>query len=369
MAKFPRCMGSLKKRAARRTWFASRTRPQAVAILLCSGLLLLWSLTAAPRSMLALRLYERQAPAPDLVIYQNVVRRVHGGDGYYAALANELRSHGFPTCSILNWRTPLHVTGIASLPSLTWARGLLMAGSVAATAMAIAVTFYEGSLPMALVQGAMMLGAFLVCFVPAGVYFADIWSGMFISISIQAYAFNRWQMAVGWGAIALFFRELALPYVLISLLIAWRRKHKAELMAWFAAMAAYTLYVLFHAHSVLSQLTTSEMCSPVGWLQFGGIDSVLRMSRVGWLLAMNPWATALYLCCALLGLAGWNSGVGRRVGLTVAVYLILFAAVGLPGNFYWGAIYAPLLAFGIAWSGPAMRDLLRVLSADEASRQ
>jgi hypothetical protein len=77
------------------------------------------------------------------------------------------------------------------------------------------------------------------------------------------------------------------------------------------------------------------------------------------LTALPPWVTALYLPAALLGLGGWTDPIARRVFVTVGGYLASLAVVGHSVNLYWGAIYAPLLTFGVAWSGPALRDLLR----------
>ena len=69
---------------------------------------------------------------------------------------------------------------------------------------------------------------------------------------------------------------------------------------------------------------------------------------------------ALYLPMASLGLFAWVAPIRPRLIATVGVYLLAFSVVGLPGNFYWGAIYAPLLAYGATWSVPACRDLARV---------
>ena len=48
-----------------------------------------------------------------------------------------------------------------------------------------------------------------------------------------------------------------------------------------------------------------------------------------------------------------------RVVATVAAYLLAFSVVGVPAmNYYWGGLYAPLLAFGVAWAAPSLRDLI-----------
>jgi len=82
------------------------------------------------------------------------------------------------------------------------------------------------------------------------------------------------------------------------------------------------------------------------WIQFGGLRFLLITRRAGLLLGFPFWVAALYLPLAVLGLAGWRGPVGIRVTATLAAYLVAFSVVGAPSmNFYWGAIYAPLLAF------------------------
>jgi uncharacterized membrane protein YbhN (UPF0104 family) len=42
---------------------------------------------------------------------------------------------------------------------------------------------------------------------------------------------------------------------------------------------------------------------------------------------------------------------------TVALYLLAFLCVGKPFNNYWGAVYTPLMAFGLAAVPAALADL------------
>jgi len=66
------------------------------------------------------------------------------------------------------------------------------------------------------------------------------------------------------------------------------------------------------------------------------------------LLVCPPWAAAIYFVAAMFGLAGWNSRLGTRVGLTVSLYVAGLAVVGLPVNAYWGLMIAPLVCLGVA---------------------
>jgi hypothetical protein len=91
-------------------------------------------------------------------------------------------------------------------------------------------------------------------------------------------------------------------------------------------------------------------------LQFGGLGFDLGTATFNGLFLLLPvWVTALYLPLALLGLVGGKSS--GRMGATVLSFLVLFACVGKPDNLYWGSLYTPLLALGLPWVWPAVRDL------------
>jgi len=55
----------------------------------------------------------------------------------------------------------------------------------------------------------------------------------------------------------------------------------------------------------------------------------------------------LYLVLTLLGLANREDLASRVSCLAALMYLIAFAIVGRPENFYWGLMYAPLLPAGV----------------------
>src|SRR5262249_23469742 len=44
----------------------------------------------------------------DLDVFRRIVTRVSLGDGFYVATQEELRSHGYPTRSVFNWRLPTY---------------------------------------------------------------------------------------------------------------------------------------------------------------------------------------------------------------------------------------------------------------------
>jgi hypothetical protein len=295
----------------------------------------------------------------DLALYSSVVERLSHGEAYYDALGTELRAREYPTQSPFNWRTPLHLEILANLPKTAWAQYLLGFGAVLAVGLAVARPFRSGEYGLVVWQ-TLLLGFPLAI---AGMYpvyfFAEMWTGVVIAISVGLHAVGWRKLGAGTGVLALFFRELALPYVLIGLVLAWRQKKKSELWTWIAGLAAFAVYFGLHVMAVTARIPSADHGTEVSrWVQFGGLRFLLITSRVGLLQLYPFWWSAIYLPCALLGLAGWRHPLATRILATVAAYLLAFSVIGIPSaNYYWGAIYAPLLGFGTASALSSLKDL------------
>ena len=82
----------------------------------------------------------------------------------------------------------------------------------------------------------------------------------------------------------------------------------------------------------------------------GFVISIAQMNA--YLLLLPQWVTAIYLTAALVGLAGWNTPLGTRIGLAVCLYLMAFAAVGQSFNQYWGRAGRPA---SMLWRSAAAR--------------
>jgi hypothetical protein len=296
----------------------------------------------------------------DLALYSRVVQRLRGGEGYYDALGSELRRSDYPTGSVFNWRTPMHLELIARLPNFGWASTLLVGGGLCAIGLAVVAMIRGGHIGLALAQAVLMFIPLSVTVMSNTFLFGEVWAGMLIAVSVGSFALGWRRAGAVTGVLALFFRELALPYVLIGVFLAMHRRRRAELWIWLAGVACYAFGFGLHAMAVMSRIPASGLAPDVSrWVQFGGVRFVLITSRVGLLLGLPFSVAAVYLPLALLGLAGWVSPAAGRATATVLFYLLAFSVIGLPSaNFYWGAIYTPLLAFGTVWSLPACRDLV-----------
>jgi hypothetical protein len=303
----------------------------------------------------------------DLAAYRRIVERVHSGESYYDAAAGELRAAGYCTGSRFNWRPPLYAWLIGRLPSPLWAQILLGIAASLTALMAYGAMKHEGGTWRAVSGLVLLLGAFLWCIDGDAFLAQELWAGVLIALSACAYASNRWMLGVMAGLLALFFRELAAPYCLISLILAWRWKRRQEVAVWLAGFVAYALYLAFHYSMVAGKITPADRV-PSSWVQFGGPAFLLATCRMNAFFFNAPaWASAIYLSLAVLGLAAWRSQLGVRLGLTVGAYLAAFAIVGQPFNEYWGLLFAPLLPFGFVWAPAALRDLIAAAAAGSAT--
>ncbi|MCD4726569.1 MAG: hypothetical protein K8R46_02835 [Pirellulales bacterium] len=369
------------------TGYARLTPPQARIVLGTIALVALLgaAVTLSPLGSSNLDLTRNEAG--DIALYRAEAERIHRGEGYYQAAAAELAERGYPTQSVFNWRTPLPMWLLGKMPTIVWGKALL--GAMAIVMMLLAFGSLareeENIKPRPLVAPrnatngrSFMMGRPLACallltgpllptFLGDIFFLPVLWAGVLIALSVCAYGVHRPWLAVALGLAAVLCRELALPYCILCAAIAWRNGRREELTAWLIGLAAW--FVLFGLHwwHVSELIPADARAHPNGWLQLGGAGFVISTAQMNaYLLLLPQWVTALYLVAAMVGLAGWSSPLGTRVGLSVCLYLAAFAAVGQSFNQYWGALIAPLLCFGVVRLPASICDLWRAATRTSA---
>jgi hypothetical protein len=354
------------------------------------------AVTLSPLASSNLRPYRGEAG--DAALYRAEVDRIHRGEGYYQAAAAELTARGYPTRSVFNWRTPLPVWLLGKLPTAVLGKALLGGLALALVLMAFeALSREEDNVPVggdssrrlcvdtirnsatgvasykdshngrpaaALLRPigcALLLTGPLMPTLFGNLFTLPVlWAGVLIALSAAAYGINRPRLGVSFGLAAVFCRELALPYCVLCVAIAWWHGRRRELALWSLGLAAWLVFFGWHWWQVHELMAAGGRAHREGWVQFGGAGFVISTAQMNaYLLLLPQWVTALYLVAALVGFAGWSTPLGTRVGLAVCLYLMAFAVVGQSFNQYWGALIAPLLCFGVARLPASLGELWR----------
>jgi len=308
--------------------------------------------------------------AGDVQLYAAEVARIHAGEGYYEAAGHELRARGYPTRSVFNWRTPLPMWFLGQLPNPLWGKWLLSGLALTTLFLAMAAMVDEAGLAVGGACLVLLGGALLPCFIGELYVMPVVWAGTLIALSLSATGAGYRKLGIAVGLAIPFVRELALLYPAAMLLVAWHERRRSEALVWLLGITAFLGYYAWHM-SLVSQLAIAGDHSHVeGWMQFGGAPFLLSLAQMNcYLLILPQWVTGLYLPLAVLGMTGWQSPWGQRVGVVTFGYLAIFSVVGQPFNQYWGMLIAPLLCLGAARGLLAVRDLWRVAHSKRSAPQ
>ena len=313
----------------------------------------------------------------DVGLYRAEVDRIHAGEGYYQAVGEELRSRGYPTKSVFNWRTPLPIAAIGWLPEPVAAKVLLGALALVLLLSSFGLIADECGMKSAVLTALAMTGAVLPCILGNLYVMSELWSGVLIALSVVALGRGKTKLGVLAGTSALFLRELAALYCVVAVALAMRDRRWREVFGWALGLSAYTVYFVVHAWNVLGLIQPDDIAHQQGWIQFAGAGFVISTVQMNsYLLLLPQWVSSIYLVLALVGFTAWHSpnneqasdsvGCGSELaGLTAVAYLAAFAVVGQPFNQYWGSLIAPLLCLGAGHGVVACAGLWKVAIADQ----
>jgi hypothetical protein len=319
-----------------------RARPPVIPPLLLAGLGLLLMLGLAtppdPRAIAA-----RMPPVGqgDQKLFRAVAVRIAHGEAYYPTMRDELVARGYPTGSVVNWRTPMYLQLVARVPVAL--RGLLLVVAVlvlTGTALALRTVSTGACVAGLLLQNgvvtALWMGDLLIMPEPL--------AGGLIALSVLVSLLGWSGTSVLLGTAALFVRELTLPFVGIRLVWAlWNREWR-EAIGWSLGLGAYALYLLWHIGQVHHAMPPHPTWHTMSYFQFGGLRFVLATLRANlWFDALPWWVTPFALVAALLGT--WSAP--PVVSLPILGYLAAFALAGQPFNWYWG--WVPGMLLPLSW--------------------
>ncbi len=303
--------------------------------------------------------------------YRHVADRVVAGEDYYDVACVELLTHGFPPSSAFNWRTPLYAYMLGWLREPAWAQAALALLAVMTAAIVVAMITRELGPIAGQVAGCAVLGASAWWLDPEPPCFTEIWAGQLILLAIAARSLGLTWLGFVAGSLALFLRELVLPFIGLCLVDASVRRKWPEVVAWVTCLLVYGVHLLWHFGQVARQLpglSVSKSAGGMGWVAWGGARFVLATVRMNYGLASLPaWCAAIYLPLAVFGLIALGNRIERSRWSLIGMsgYLMGFAVVGKPFNDYWGWITCPVLALGFATSPFFLTPMIRTLVLKE----
>jgi uncharacterized membrane protein len=187
----------------------------------------------------------------------------------------------------------------------------------------------------------------------------EAWAGLLLVAACCVHRVERaWPTAVLLLAACLI-RELVVV-MLLALLAEqlWRRRRSGVGVAG-AALATFLIFYAWHTHEVLDRVSPSGHTSP-GWFGFGGWPGAVDAVRFGSPLVLLPYAvSAVLVPLAVLGWASRRGPLAIGGGVVLAFGCLLIGVLARPDNVYWGLMFTPLLAPGIAFAPAAARDCAR----------
>lgn len=323
-------------------------RPRGIVLSLVALVtgLIVWALMAGAPERYVDPDAERGA---DLVLYEAINEQMAGGVSYYAAVAAEQAQQGYPTRPVMTVREPALAWLIDVVGGPAAARGVLLAllllAALALLARLRAVTSSRVSWGVAGLLGALSL---LLMTGPDLVYVHEIWAGALIVLSVSLRTNRRWVASVLVGLAATLIRELAVPYLAVMLVMAWRDGRRREAAGWAVACIGWAGFYGLHALRVMDLVPASALGSP-GWLAFEGWPLFVEMIRSTSFLVLLPfWVAAVAVPLALLG--WWSAGTrfGICVALMVTGYAAAFMVIGRADTVYWGFMLTALVLPGLA---------------------
>lgn len=286
----------------------------------------------------------------DTVLFESTIERLRAGEPYYEAIGVEMRQRNYPTASVFNWRTPAHLFFVSSVTART-ARMILQLLAIGTLAMLPLALRRHSKLVTAL-SLLTVAGALATAVTPHAIVAGEVWSGVLIAASLCAYAASAPTAGAVLGVCAVFLRELAAPYGLLCGIAALIAKRRVESLIWIAGGLAYCVYFAVHLSQVWAHQQPGDLTHLDSWVRWNGLAFTTTTVKVsGWLGGAPHALSVLYV---LLGLAGLASPtIPRQVAWALTAYVVLFAFIGQPFNFYWGWVTAPIWAFSVAhaWNG------------------
>jgi len=292
------------------------------------------------------------AGGSDAAMYREVADRVAAGEPYYPTLGSALREGDFPRRPVFNWRTPLHLPALGLLRA--WGLTHVAFALLVVPGMIVLLHAWRRTPPLRL-AGALGLGALIAAplFHPVLYLFAEVWCGaaLFLGFALRGSSSARLRVV---GALpivlALFLRELALPWLLVTAAVDLLERRWLSAGALLLGLAAWAAWFGYHVAQVHAHLIPGVDDHVRSWVAFGGLAFLLDSLRYFPIVTIVPRLAPLMVSLGLLAaLACWR-GPHRALAASLLGWWAALLIVGRDVNHYWGAVTAlPLALLLMVW--------------------
>lgn len=277
----------------------------------------------------------------DQYLYQDMVRRMKAGAGYYDAADDAVRAVGGSIETARGYRPPTAFLFWRVIPE----DGLWPAYVVLVVGATAAVLFLGGAPAFGILLATLyllILGRFSVEYL-----FVELWAVPLVAGAFVAPRRERWWLAAGLGLAATSVRELAALVLIGGLLHAL--VHRRRWLPWAAALAAAAALYAVHAALLASHLDTQGTEAKL--LGTGSLRSVVEMMAFQ---LPAPW---------FVGPALWTGAVlylrrSKRLALAGPYAALPWLGL-LVDRPYWGAMVVPFL---ILWAEALGEKLVNIRS-------
>ena len=299
----------------------------------------------------------------DLKCYRAIVERIHNEEGYYHAADQELRTRGYPTRSVFNWRLPFLALFLGNLPSISIGQTLALLLSGVTVILWIFVLKRNFSFGYAAIGSVLLLGILINSLIKDVFLTHEFWAGTLIVLSLIAFSQGWTFLSISSGILALFIRELSIPFVGAMMFAAFIERHYRESICWLLGILVFFLILGIHSYIVSNLITDANIAQKEGWIALGGWTFVLKTIQFHpFLISAPSWITPMFVPLSILGLVGWKGPLGSRVALIVGAYILSYLFVGKPFNIYWGVMFNTLVFLGVLYIPRSIFDLWRSIS-------
>lgn len=309
--------------------------------------------------VLGLLLLAGDVVAPDLterlVLDDTLVERLRHGGTFYALVADSLRSAGVALRPALFFPVPTLPVIAAAVPAMVVVAMLwvLAAAAVATWQMRLA-PIMAGRAGRAVTLVLLIAGAGAAVRIDLAVM-PEVWSGLFIALSLAIRRQGRWIEAAALGLAAALLHPAAALYLVVMAVMASRDGERREAGGWAIAATLLVPVLAFHGFAAALVVGPLDAAAAAWSTPIGPLAALAGIGAVTHAALLPTGVTVAAAVLAIIGWGVWADPLARRAGTTLVAFVMLLV-VG--GNAATALLVAPIALVGLVFVPDAMRELL-----------